>query len=126
MVFRCISCAFVSDRKSNYDKHNNSKRHALKINATKLAEVRSPEAEVSQPIQAVALLHKCKVCGQCYRHKSSLCKHVKYSCNKNKNDLTVLVQVLHSRLIKQEQKLENQNTRLETQSKQIEELKRGK
>ena len=126
MVFHCITCAFVTDRKSNYDKHNKSQRHILKINATKLAEVRPPETEVSQPIQDMVSPHKCKNCEQCYRHKSSLCKHVKYSCNKNKNDLTVLVQVLHSRLIKQEQKLENQNTRLETQSKQIEELKRGK
>jgi hypothetical protein len=119
MVFHCITCAFVTDRKSNYDKHNKSQKHILKIIATKVVEVSPPAAEVSQPIQAIVSQHKCKNCEQCYRHKSSLSKHVKYSCTKNKNDITDLVRVLYNRLIKLEKNLENQ-------SREIEELKRDK
>jgi hypothetical protein len=109
----------VTDRKSNYDKHNNSQKHILKTNATKLADVRPPEAEVSQPIQTVTSPHKCKYCEQCYRHKSSLSKHIKYTCIKNKNDITEVVRVFNKRL-------EQQEIKLEAQAKQIEELKRTK
>ena len=126
MVFHCAICYFVSDRKSNYDKHMKSKRHILKnISATKIAEVRPPEVEVSQPIQAMAPPHKCKYCEQCYSHRSSLSKHIKYSCNKNtnRNDIKEVVRVLSNRIDQQENKLEKQNKMLEAQKKQIEELK---
>jgi hypothetical protein len=126
MVFHCITCAFVTDRKSNYDKHNKSQKHILKIMATKLAEVRPPEAEVSQPIANVPSPHKCKFCEQCYRHKSSLSKHIKHSCTKNNNDITEVVRTMNNRLEQQENKLENQKKMLEAQARQIEELKRGK
>jgi hypothetical protein len=88
--------------------------------ATKLAEVRPPEADVSKPIEHVSPPHKCKYCEQCYRHKSSLSKHIKYSCTKNKDEaLTKLVRILNKRI-------EQQENKLETQSKEIEELKRDK
>jgi len=110
----------VTDRKSNYDKHNNSQKHILKTNATKLADVRPPEAEVSQPIQTVTSPHKCKYCEQCYRHKSSLSKHIKYSCTKNKDeDLKELVRLMNIQMEQQKQELTN---KIETQSKQIEKL----
>ena len=120
MVFQCITCGFVTDRKFNFEKHNKSKNHLFKIMATKLAEVRPPEAEVSKPIEPVTPPHKCKHCEQCYRHKSSLSKHIKYSCAKNKDEaLTKLVHLLNKRI-------EQQENKLETQSKEIEELKRDK
>jgi len=98
-----------------------SKRHILKnTTATKIAEVRPPEVEVSQPIQAMAPPHKCKYCEQCYRHKSSLSKHIKYSCTKNKDeDLKELVRLMN---IQMEQQKQDYTNKIETQAKQIEKL----
>ena len=59
---------------------------------------------------------KCKYCDQCYKHKSSLSKHIKYSCTKNKTeDLTELVRLLNLQL-------EHKDKQIETQSKQIDKL----
>ena len=106
----------------------NSKRHHEKSIAPKeLAEVSLPIAQVSHTIAPVAEMLKCKYCEQCYRHKSSLSKHIKYSCTKNKDeDLTELVRLLNKRIEQQERSMENQKQELtktiETQSKQIEKL----
>jgi hypothetical protein len=131
MEFHCAICAFTTHKKYNFEKHLKSQRHFINEKrpkvATKLAEVRPPEVEVSQPIPVVKSPHKCKYCEQCYRHKSSLSKHIKYSCTKNKDeDLTELVRLLNKRIEQQESNMENQRQELtktiETQSKQIEKL----
>jgi len=72
-------------------------------------------------------LYKCKYCERSYRHKSSLSKHVKYTCTKNKDeDLTELVRLLNLQLEQQKkeltEKIESQSKKIETQSKQIEKL----
>lgn len=136
MAFNCEICVFTTHKKYNFEKHLRSQRHFINENRPKLAEISpvasvvQPVVEVVDPVVHVATLYQCKFCEQNYRHKSSLCKHIKHSCSKNytkkKEDLTDLVRVLYNRLITQEHKLENQNNRLETQSKQIEELKRSK
>jgi len=131
MAFNCEICVFTTHKKYNFEKHLRSQRHFINENRPKLAEI-SPVVPLVQPVidPVVETLYQCKFCEQNYRHKSSLCKHIKHACTKNytkkKEDLTDLVRVLYNRLITQEQKLENQNNRLETQSKQIEELKRSK
>jgi len=62
----------------------------------------------------------CKYCGQQYKHKQSVTKHIKYSCTKNKTeDLTELVRLLNLQLEQQRNDFQNQ---LKTQSKQIEKL----
>jgi len=59
---------------------------------------------------------ECKYCGQQYKHKQSVTKHIKYSCTKNKTeDLAELVRLLNKQL-------ENQNKQIETQQKQIDKL----
>jgi hypothetical protein len=106
----------------------NSKRHDVKsIASKKLAVISPPVVEISQTVTAVPETFKCKYCEQCYRHKSSLSKHIKYSCTKNKDeDLTELVRLLNKRIEQQESNMENQRQELtktiETQSKQIEKL----
>jgi hypothetical protein len=131
MEFHCAICTFTTHKKYNFEKHLKSQRHFINEKrpkvATKIAEVSLTVAEVSQPIQAMASPHKCKYCDQCYRHKSSLSKHIKYSCTKNKDeDLTELVRLLNKRIEQQENNMENQRQELtktiETQSKQIEKL----
>ena len=87
MAFHCELCKYSTVRRYNYDKHMKSEKHELKTKTTTLlAEVSLPIAEVSHTIAPVAETLKCKYCEQCYRHKSSLSKHIKYSCTKNKDE----------------------------------------
>jgi hypothetical protein len=128
MAFHCEICRYSTIRRYNYDKHVKCEKHVLKSKpTTSLAEVSLTEAKVSNTVPAVAETFKCKYCEQCYRHKSSLSKHIKYSCTKNKDeDLTELVRLLNKRLEQQESNMENQRQELtktiESQSKQIEKL----
>ena len=118
MKFNCECCEYSTDVKANFNKHISSNKH--KVMENKLAEVSPKLAEVSQEISN---LFKCKYCEQCYKHKSSLSKHIKYSCTKNKTeDLAELVRLLNLQLEQQKSELENKNKQLETQSKQIDKL----
>ena len=123
-TYTCECCNFSTLLKSNYNNHLKTNKHIGNV-SIKLAEVSqklvvvSPKlAEVSQEISN---LFKCKYCDQCYKHKSSLSKHIKYSCTKNKTeDLTELVRLLNLQLEQQKSQLENKDKQLETQTKQIE------
>ena len=96
----CEFCNFKSGLKPNYIKHTNSKKHI------KNAKVSQKLALVSQEL---GTLFTCKYCEQSYKHKSSLSKHVKYNCIKNKDeDIKELVRLL--------------NLKVDTQAKQIEKL----
>ena len=76
-------------------------------------------AENSQMLATPEPVFKCKYCEQCYKHRSSLSKHIKYSCTKNKDeDLKELVRLMNVQL-------EQQKNEIVSQSKQIEKL-RGK
>ena len=128
MRFHCVCCNFTTDRRSNYDKHMNSKRHVVQSIASKeLAEVSLTEAKVSHTEPHVPEILKCKYCEQCYRHKSSLSKHIKYSCTKNKDeDLKELVRLMNIQMEQQKQeftnKIDTQTKQIDTQAKQIEKL----
>ena len=124
MEYTCEHCNFNTKKKYNYDKHLLSNKHKLveskSVVSQKLVEVSPKLVEVSQKLaessNEISNLFKCKYCEQCYKHKSSLSKHIKYSCNKNKTeDLTELVRLLNLQL-------EHKDKQLETQSKQIEKL----
>jgi hypothetical protein len=81
-----------------------------------LAEVSLSLAEVSHTVAAVPEMLKCKYCEQCYRHKSSLSKHIKYSCTKNKDeDMKELVRLMNKQM-------EKQDETIDTLKKQIEKL----
>jgi len=133
----CELCNFSTHLKSNYTSHLSSKKHGMLIQlktihepkaivSLPLAKVSLPLAKVSLPLAKVSL-YKCKYCDSSYRHKSSLSKHIKYTCTKNKDeDLTELVRLLNLQLETQKQefneKIESQSKKIETQSKQIEKL----
>jgi hypothetical protein len=124
MKYKCECCNYSTDDKSNFNKHIISKKHKLVeskvVVSPKLAMVSQKLAEISQE---TTTLFKCKYCEQGYKHKSSLSKHIKYSCNKNKTeDLTELVRLLNLQLEQQKDQLEHKDKQLETQSKQIEKL----
>ena len=128
MEYKCECCLFSTKKKYNYDKHLLSTKHKLLESKTvvsqKLAESSQKLVEVSQKLaessHEISNLFKCKYCEQGYKHKSSLSKHIKYSCTKNKTeDLTELVRLLNLQLEQQKNEFE---TKLQTQTKQIEKL----
>jgi len=75
-------------------------------------------------------INSCKYCGQNFKHKSSMYKHIKYTCLKNKDeDLKELVRLMNLQLEQKDKELylhrkqlEHQTRQLETQTKQIERL----
>ena len=124
MEFHCAICAFTTHKKYNFEKHLKSQRHFINEKrpkvATKVVEVRPTIAEVSHTVPDVQTKLKCKYCEQCYRHKSSLSKHIKYTCTKNKDeDLKELVRLMNIQMEQQRQEL---TKTIETKSKQIEKL----
>ena len=128
MSFHCELCKYSTVRRYNYDKHIKSEKHILKNKpTTSFEEVILTDAKVSHTVTAVVELLKCKYCEQCYRHKSSLSKHIKYNCTKNKDeDMKELVRLLNIQMEQQKQeftnKIETQSKQIESQSKQIEKL----
>jgi len=127
----CDLCNFSTLLKSNYTNHLTSKKHIM---LNKIKTITDPiEPIVSQNVVKISnslakvSLYKCKYCEHSYRHKSSLSKHVKYACTKNKDeDLTELVRLLNLQLEQQKreltEKIESQSKKIDTQSKQIEKL----
>jgi len=122
MEFVCNCCNYNTNVKANYNKHLLTDKH-IKV-SQKLAKVSPIVVEVSQKLAKVSHeisnQFKCKYCEQGYKHKSSLSKHIKYSCTKNKTeDLTELVRLLNLQLEQQKNDFQSQ---LQTQTKQIEKL----
>ena len=104
MKFICELCKYETELKANLDKHMNTKRHKS-LSSTE------------------QIKHQCQYCGQNYKHRQSLSKHIKYSCMKNKDeDLKEFVRLLNVRLENQDKQIETQSKQIETQSKQIEKL----
>jgi len=126
MTFVCSCCSYNTNKRFNFDKHILSKKHKLlEESSKKLAKVSHSLAKISHSVaevshSTVATMFKCKYCDRGYRHKSSLSKHIKYSCTKNKDeDLTELVRLLNQQLEQQRQEF---TTKIDAQSKQIEKL----
>ena len=67
-TYNCIYCNFNTFHIANYERHIQTKKHIELIHKT---ETRKPSE------------FPCKYCGQIYKHKSSIYKHIKYNCTKN-------------------------------------------
>ena len=130
MEFTCECCNYSTTFKSNYVKHLSSNKHiihkykqtaAFKCDVTKaspgLAEVSQKLAEVSP--KGIF----CKYCQKEYKHKSSLSKHIKYTCTKNKDeDLKELVRLLNLKVETEKKEKKELQKQLDQKSKQIEKL----
>ena len=80
-TYNCECCNFSTLLKSNYNNHIKTNKHIGNV-SIKLATVSQKLAVVSQ--ESINPF-KCKYCDQCYKHKSSLSKHIKYSYSKSKS-----------------------------------------
>ena len=99
MNYHCECCDISFNRKYDYSRHLTSKTHA------KFAKISHGLAEISQKL-AENTTFSCKYCNKGFKHKSSLSKHIKYSCKKNTDeDLKELVRLLNQ----QNQEMSKQN-----------------
>ena len=99
----CECCEYSTDIKVNFNKHLNSTKH-------KLVSKTNPDST----IDSNKLEYSCE-CGQTYKHKQSLTKHIKYSC-KNKNSIETLVEnirLLHLQLSEQQKQLNEQKLQID-------------
>ena len=106
MEHNCEWCTYKTTNRYNYNRHVASNIH-------------KNEKELDSYV--------CKYCDKPYKHRSSLSKHIKYSCTKNKDeDLKELVRLLNVQIDSQSKQLEEQRksfqSQLHSQSKQIEKL----
>lgn len=129
-TYSCDCCNFTTLLKSNYTNHLKTNKHIINsksrvsLGKSKVSPGKSKVSPNNPDINGLTNGNFfCKYCGQQYKHKQSVTKHIKYSCTKNKTeDLTELVRLLNNKLENQNNQLENQKNQLQTQAKQIEKL----
>lgn len=125
----CVCCDYDAKVKSSFDKHLKTKKHQNALNSQPkvnqmLAEVSPKLAEVSLYSEKCMDLEQvpkcdsiqCKYCDRLFKHRSSLSKHIKYTCKKNKDeDLKELARLLN-------EKIKDKDTQLNKMQKQIDKL----
>lgn len=90
-MYTCKCCDYETHRYTNFQRHMDSKRHKkLALVSFELALV-SPKLASESP-KTIG----CNYCGKEFKHKSSLSRHKKYACTKNKDeDLKEFVRLLN-------------------------------
>lgn len=105
--YHCVCCNYDTINKSNYNKHLLTAKH-------KKMELK-PRKNHEKNI--------CKYCDKSFKHKNSMYHHIKYTCNKNKDeDLKELVRLLNLQLEQKDKELEKKDTENKNQQKQINKL----
>ena len=104
VAYSCNLCNFYTENKTKYDRHLKTLKHC--------------QNAINNQIQ-----HECKYCGKKYKHKQTLNNHIKYKCDKNKDeDLKELVRLLNLQLEQKEDRIETLSIHMEKQQKQIDKL----
>ena len=132
MEYKCFCCDYSTTIKANYAKHLESKKHKFISSKT---DADNPKTTLANPKTTLANSKTtqnnenklkdftCKYCEQKFKFRQSMNRHIKYSCNKNKDeDLKELVRLMNVQLEQQKQEIYLQKNQIETQSKQIEKL----
>ena len=106
--YYCDCCKFYTNHKANYDRHLQTKKHTnnhelLGTVGTKLAKI-SPKRNN----------YLCTYCGNEYKHRSSLSKHIKYNCEKNKDeDLKELVRLMNLQIQQRDRQINNMTKQID-------------
>ena len=97
--YYCKCCNYRAKQKCHYDKHILTKKHR------KLAQISPELAQISPQLAKTTSLTtehvddqilRCKYCDTTFKHKSSLCRHIKYVCKKNDDeDIRELIRLLN-------------------------------
>lgn len=121
----CDLCDYHTIYKSNYMKHLKTNKHQKMLRNEKDFRSKRQIMALSNMTEDETLI--CKYCMCKFRHKSSLSKHIKYTCTKNEDeDLKELVRLLNLQLEQQRKQNESQmdeyRNHIESQQRQITKL----
>ncbi len=124
--YTCKCCEFETHIKTHYERHLRTKKHEklaqisqkLASSYPKLAQIR--QKSINENIKSINEgIIVCKYCDKEFKHKSSLSKHIKYSCKKNEDeDLKELVRLLNDkndRLIEHNNQMYESHNRMQKQ-----------
>lgn len=125
----CQDCNYDAKVKGNFEKHLKTKKHQNNV-----AKISQNLAKISQNLakfshdsfeetpnlspktEKMVKIFECQYCKKNFRHHSSLSKHVKYSCKKNKDeDLKELARLLN-------ETIKDKDNQLNKMQKQIDKL----
>ena len=79
--YHCKCCQYITNRHSNYVKHIQTIKHQKQANEL---------VNINNPLVNISPHHKCKYCDNVYKHKSSLCNHMKQKHHCKKNEILKL------------------------------------
>ena len=92
VVYECICCDFHTILKANYVAHLKTSKH--KNNEAKCKSKCKSDVSLTD--------FACKYCEKTFKHRQSVSKHIKYSCEKNKDeDLQELARLLNIQMEQQ-------------------------
>ena len=120
--YHCKSCNYVTNRKQNFERHLNSKKH---VESTKSQPLVNQKSTFSQP--KVNLLSnfdittpfQCHYCMKHFKFKQSMYKHIKYVCKKNKDeDFKELARLMNEK----DKQMKEKDFRMDKMQKQIDRL----
>ena len=124
--YTCKCCDFATNLKSNYERHLRTNKH-LKLSKYYPKVIQKTPESSSNIIQKekteMCPLFSCKYCGKEYKYRSGLSKHVRYSCDKNKDeDLKEFVKLMNEQLTQIKDELSIKNKEIEKRDKLINKL----
>ena len=120
-VYYCNCCNYDAKVKSSYTKHIKTMKHQKQLAkySQEIAQISPILGESCNNFSCSNEINKkyeCKYCDKVFKHQSSLSKHIKYSCKKNKDeDLKELARLLNETIKdkdKELQKMEKQIAKL--------------
>ena len=119
-LYGCDPCNFYNVNKCKYERHLETKKHTENLSCKSKVSQKGPKSKskVSDTEE-----YACKYCGKVYKHKQSVNNHIKYNCDKNKDeDLKELVRLLNLQIQQKDDKIKTLSHQMEKQQKQIDKL----
>ena len=120
-TYDCKCCNFSTKLKSNYTRHLKTKKHKNVIQSYPKLSKCYPNVIQSYPNNELVSekQHRCKYCDKTYKYRSGLSKHIKYTCQKNKDeDFQELARLLNEKerqLVLKESKMEIEMKKMQKQ-----------
>ena len=127
-TYDCKCCNFSTKLKSNYTRHLKTNKHKNVIQSYPKLSKCYPKLSKCYPnvIQSYPnnelvseKQHRCKYCDKTYKYRSGLSKHIKYTCQKNKDeDFQELARLLNEKerqLVLKESKMEIEMKKMQKQ-----------